>query len=263
MAVQAHTFPEIEGPDFVRSSEVEAVAEKVIELHGGVGGVGRIREVAEAIAEGELRIMWLLNEKPFNEDTEDDQEPEIAGRCVKAPRLWHDVTGVHYAIWARKYFWDRFGTELRRALILHELEHIEIKRDKNGEPKFGTRKHDVEDFVDVARQYGPSALAGEGGRYVRAAALFAGEPEPIGTKGRSVADAVVDAVEAGADAVQGLRDLADETGTSITITAGERSATIKPSTVAAVCAERFGPSRRLICTREPGHKGHHVDSEVR
>lgn len=204
MAVQAHAFPEIEGPEFVRSSEVEAVAEKVLELHGGVGGVPRVHPIAEAVRDGELRIMWLLNEKPFNDEVEDDQEPEIAGRCIKAPKLWRDVTGVDVVIWARKHFWDSFGTELRRALILHELLHIEVKRTKDGEPKYSTRKHDVEDFVDIARQYGPSALAGDGARYVRAAALFAGEPEPAIRKRTStpkeIAHAVVDAIVADPDA---------------------------------------------------------------
>lgn len=178
MAVQQPAFPELEGPDFVRSSEVEAVGAKVLELHGGVGAP--LHEVAVLVGEQELRILWLLNEKPFT-DAEDDQQPEIAGRCVKAPKLWHDVTGVDYAIWVRAHFWNDFGTELRRAVLLHELEHIEIKRDANGIPKFGTRKHDVEDFVDVARHYGPSALAGFGGQYVRAAMAFAGEPAPIAT----------------------------------------------------------------------------------
>lgn len=171
-------FPEGDGPDFLRSSEVEAVAEKVLEIHGGIGGVPRLHPIAEAVRNEELRIMWLLNEKPFNDEIEDDQEPEIAGRCVKAPKLWRDVTGIDIAIWARRHFWDDFNTELRRALVMHELLHIEVKRDKDGQAKFAIRKHDVEDFVDIAREYGPSALAGDGGRYVRAAALFAGEPEP-------------------------------------------------------------------------------------
>src|SRR6185369_1918645 len=179
MATQPKIFEDLEGPEFVRSSEVEAVAEKVLELHGGIGGVARLHPIAEAIRDDELSILWLFNEKPWNDEAEDDQEPEVAGRCVKAPRIWHDVTGHHFAIWIRKHFWDEFGTELRRAVILHELLHIEVKRDKDNQPKFAVRKHDVEDFVDVARQYGPSALAGEGGRYVRAAALFAGEPEPM------------------------------------------------------------------------------------
>jgi hypothetical protein len=188
MATQPKIFEGLDGPDFVRSSELEEVGEKVLELHGGIGGVPRLFPVAEAIRDDGLSILWLMNEKPWNDEAEDDQEPEIAGRCVKAPRLWHDVTGHHFAIWIRKHFWDQFGTELRRAVVLHELLHIEVERDKDNQPKYSTRKHDVEDFVDVARQYGPSALAGEGGRYVRAAALFAGEPEPMVAK-RSTAAA--------------------------------------------------------------------------
>jgi hypothetical protein len=182
MAVQAKAFENLEGPEFVRSSDVEAVGEKVLELHGAIGGVPRLHPIAEAVRDGELSILWLLNEKPWNDEAEDDQEPEVAGRCVKAPRIWHDVTGHHFAIWIRKHFWDEFGAELRRAVVLHELLHIEVKRDKDNQPKFATRKHDVEDFVDVARQYGPNALAGDGGRYVRAAAQFAGEPEPMAAR---------------------------------------------------------------------------------
>lgn len=77
MAIQQRTFPGIEGPDFVRSSELEAVGETVLELHGAVGS--RLHDIAELVAESELRILWLLNEKPWNDEAEDDQEPEIAG----------------------------------------------------------------------------------------------------------------------------------------------------------------------------------------
>jgi len=241
-APQQAAFPEIDGPDFVRSSEVEAVAEKVLELHGAIGGVPRLHPIAEAIRDQELRIMWLLNEKPFNDEVEDDQEPEVAGRCVKAPKLWRDVTGIDVAIWARKHFWDDFNTELRRALVLHDLLHIEVKRDKDGQAKFALRKHDVEDFVDVARQYGPSALAGDGGRYVRAAALFAGEPEPaIGkrsTKGKGV------------DIGRGMQAVADAAGTSVTITAQGRSATFGP--------KRSEPCPFAGCTLSAEHTGDHA-----
>jgi hypothetical protein len=253
MSTQPKIFEDLEGPDFVRSSDVEAVAEKVLELHGAIGGVIPLHPIAEAIRDGELSILWLLNEKPWNDEVEDDQQPEVAGRCVKAPGLWHDVTGHHFAIWARKHFWDQFSIELRRALVLHELLHIEVKRDKDGQPKFSVRKHDVEDFVDVARQYGPAALAGEGARYVRAAALFADVPESLGAR-RSLSDARA------AEIVKPLQDVADAMGSDITISAGGRSATIRGKAQAAARpAASVTPDDRigeLLCqgsNHVPGH----------
>lgn len=245
MAVQQHAFPDLEGPDFIQSEGVADVGAQVLDLHGAIGGVARINPIAEAVRDGELTILWLLNMKPFNPDTDDEDEPKIAGKCVKAPGLWRDVTGFHFAIWAREYFWTKLDVDGRRALILHELLHVEVNRDKDGNPKFATRKHDVEDFVDVARQYGPAALAGEGGRYVRAAALFAGEPEPIAAALWSedhpteptplrpldieaAMEAAIDDAAEGGPLTAGLRKVAETTGNEITISHGARSVTISP-----------------------------------
>ncbi len=175
MAVQPEIFPDLESAEFVVSDEVAEVARTVIARHRGA--IGRIEAIAEQLDAGACVITYVLNEKPFDPDVE-EEEPEIAGRCVKAPALWRDLIGWTFVVWARGYFWRQYDQALREALLLHELLHIEVKLDKNGEPKFSVRKHDVEDFVDVALQYGPNALAGDGARYVRAAALFAGEPEP-------------------------------------------------------------------------------------
>lgn len=209
MTTQPVMFPELESPDFVRSDELAKVGADVLRLHGGVLGVPRLHSVAEAVREDELTILWLLNTKPWNDETDDENEPEVAGKCLKAPRLWSDVTGYTFAIWARKHFWDQFDLEHRRALVLHELLHIEVKRDKDNQPKFAVRKHDVEDFVDVARQYGPAALAGDGARYVRAAAAYAGEPAPIGRPIDRPADDEEDLRPTGeinADALRGEAD---------------------------------------------------------
>lgn len=197
MALQPSMFPEIDGPEFVRSDEVREVGETVLDLHGGSGGVAPLYPIAQAIRDGELRILWLMNEKPYKDDEE--EKHGVAGKCVKAPRLWHDVTGYHFAIWIRQHFWNEWDPEIRRAAVLHELLHIEVKRDKDGQPKFSTAPHDVEDFVDVVRQYGP--IFGEGPRLVRAAALFAGEPAPILSRTRGKDKIVRDAAHAVVDAV--------------------------------------------------------------
>jgi len=170
MALQPVMFPEIEGPDFVRSTEVAGVAEDVLRIHGKVGGIGRLHPVARAIADEEIHVLWLLNAKPFVPE-KDEEGHDTAGKCVKAPGLWHDVTGFDVAIWIREYFWNRWDEQTRRAAVLHELLHVEVDRDKNDQAKVRIRKHDVEDFVDVVRHYGP---------------IFGGHPEPLRPERESV-----------------------------------------------------------------------------
>lgn len=162
MAADPALFPDIAGPEFVRSEQVEAVARDVLSEHGKAGGVGRVYDTARAIRDGEIAVVWLLNEKPFDELNE-DKSHDAAGKCLKAPRLWHDVTGYDVAIWIRGHFWRRADERVRRAMVLHELLHVEIRRDGEGNPKVAIRKHDVEDFVDVVRHYGPIFGYAEGG----------------------------------------------------------------------------------------------------
>jgi hypothetical protein len=166
-------WPEIEGPEFVRSSDVAAVAEAVLSEHGKAGGVPRVFDTARAIRDGEIHVLWLLNDKPFDELNE-EKSHDAAGKCLKAPRLWHDVTGFDLAIWIRGYFWRRAEPRVRQAMLLHELLHVEIRRTKENEAKVSIRKHDVEDFVDVVRHYGPIFGYAEGGArgLVKAAQLW-------------------------------------------------------------------------------------------
>lgn len=168
--LQPAMFPDLEGPDFVRSEEVADVAADVLRIHGRK--VGRLGEIEEAIEAGEVRVLYLLNTKPLDELTE-RQEHDTAGKCMKAPRLWHDVTGYDVAIWIREHFWKGWDVEVRRAAVLHELLHVDVERDKNDQARVRIRKHDVESFVDVARLYGP--IEGDAAAYVRAATMRATE----------------------------------------------------------------------------------------
>lgn len=166
MAMQTAAFPEIEGPDFIRDDAIASVGQTVLSAHGKVGGP--LFEVAKALRDGEVYVLWLRNDKPFDELNE-DLNHDTAGKCIKAPGVWHDVTGFDVAIWIRGYWWDKWDAHTREAAMLHELLHVEIKRDKNMVAKVAIRKHDVEDFVAVARLYGP--IFGEAAGYVRAATV--------------------------------------------------------------------------------------------
>lgn len=181
MAVEPVMFPDVGGVEFVRSSEVKELADDVLDRHGRSGGVPRLHPVAQAILREEISVLWLLNCKPFDPD-KDEEGHDVAGKCLKVPGLWRDITGYDVAIWIREYFWREWPADTRRAALLHELLHVEVTHNKDDEVKVAVRKHDVEDFVDVVRHYGP--LFGDGPALVRAAALYAGEPEPLDPKGR-------------------------------------------------------------------------------
>lgn len=168
MATQPAMFPEIDGPDFLRDEAIQKVGEEVLWAHGKVGGP--LFEVAEVIHNEDIRILWLRNDKPFD-PTKDEESHENVGKCIKAPGLWRDVTGYDVVIWLRGYFWDRWPAEIREASVLHELLHVEVKRNKNEEARVATRKHDVEDFVAVVKLYGP--VVGDAARYIRAATIRA------------------------------------------------------------------------------------------
>ena len=166
MALQPAMFPDIEGPEFLRDDAVAEVSRTVLSKHGKVGGP--LFEVAKAIRDEEIHVLWLRNDREFDPNGEEVTH-ETAGKCIKASRLWHDVTGFHVAIWLLGYAWDRWTPEQQEAFVLHELLHVEIKRNKDLEAKVAVRKHDVEDFVDVVRLYG--TVVGDSARYVRAATI--------------------------------------------------------------------------------------------
>jgi len=67
MALQPVMFPEIEGPDFVRSTEVAGVAEDVLRIPGKVGGIGRLHPVARAIADEEIHETYAYARASFGD----------------------------------------------------------------------------------------------------------------------------------------------------------------------------------------------------
>ncbi len=197
MASRAELFPDLSEDQFVQSDEIARVATKVLNEHAELGDISRLADVRTALREGDITVTYLLNVKPFDPVSDEAKHDAIA-KCVKAPGLWHDITGFDIAIWVRSYFWGRFDETSREALLAHELLHLDVEYDDNGECKLGIRKHDLEEFNDVVATFG------------------------------AVLPAIPEFLRA-ADPAKGLRDLvADpESGvTSITVKAGGRTATI-------------------------------------
>lgn len=199
-------FPDLDDAQFIEAPEVGLTAAAVLSRHAeGAARIPRLESVRQAIQEEDIRIGFLLNVKPFDPAKEEAKHDAIA-KCVKAPTVWHDLTGFDAIIWIRDFWWGLLGPDAREALVVHELLHLDVSYDEAGEVALAIRKHDLEEFGDVVRHYG-TILPGQ--------ADFALQ------------------LAAGTNPAAGLQDLADETGTAITVEANGRKATISPKQLAA------------------------------
>lgn len=120
--------------DYVDHPELKSIATDLI----------RRNERFQLVAE-DLRIAYLARlGEPSGEG-----EGMLAA-CVKASPLWRDVAEYDVVIWCWDAVWAALEPRQREALTAHELCHI--GRNDKGAVKL--RKHDLEEFAWVARQYG-------------------------------------------------------------------------------------------------------------
>lgn len=63
--------------------------------------------------------------------------------------------GVHgdYVLTLNADAWTNMSDKEKQALVDHELRHMKIKTTKTGK-KFVLRRHDVEEFIVIAKRYG-------------------------------------------------------------------------------------------------------------
>lgn len=122
---------------FVRSEEVEAVAATVISDHDG-----RLGDLTD------FRIAYLLN---YDKVTSDETGVHAIAKAVKAPALWQALGGWDAAVWVQADAWKALAPRQRLAVVYHELLHFYVT-EKGG---LAIAKHDVEEFIAVASEYGP------------------------------------------------------------------------------------------------------------
>lgn len=88
----------------------------------------------------------------------------MLGKCKKASDLDRELAPYDFVILLNRDFWQnpRVTDVQRRALIDHELMHAAVAYDEQGDPKvdergrtvYRVRKHDLEEFSDIASRYG-------------------------------------------------------------------------------------------------------------
>jgi hypothetical protein len=90
---------------------------------------------------------------------------QTLGQCKKASDLDRELATHDFVILLQRDFWTNPAVEdmQRRALLDHELCHATVKLDPNtlepqederGRKVFRVRKHDLEEFAEIAQRYG-------------------------------------------------------------------------------------------------------------
>lgn len=84
------------------------------------------------------------------------------GQCKKGSDLDRSLHGYDFVILLNYEAWQSLDVKQREALMFHELTHAAVSKDANGEAKtdeegrvvYRIRKHDLEEFREVANRYG-------------------------------------------------------------------------------------------------------------
>jgi len=78
----------------------------------------------------------------------------VLGTCTKQSEKLKILHGFDFIIEFAYDVWEQLTDIQQKALILHELKHISIGEDKEGNIKLRLCKHDLEEFRDVVEIFG-------------------------------------------------------------------------------------------------------------
>lgn len=132
---------------FVESDELRALAEQVMAEYS------EFRAINDAVRESELVFGYAWETKPWTDDEE--LKPHTIAKVTKASPLWRCFGRIHVAMQFRQWFWDHFDCRQREAVIYHELCHVEVGHDQQGNLRIKLAEHDLEEFGAVMRRFGP------------------------------------------------------------------------------------------------------------
>lgn len=90
-------------------------------------------------------------------------EKIVAGMCYRCDDRNRAIHGQDFIIEIAKDVWDEASDDFKTALMDHELGHVGIRMDEDGQPgidektgriKTYIHKHDIEEFEDVLERHG-------------------------------------------------------------------------------------------------------------
>lgn len=110
-----------------------------------------VRPELEAIRESDVQIVLLSS----------DHKPKkggklVFGQCEKIANKYKWAIPADFTITVFEPNCDGMTDEQLSILIFHELLHVGVEIDDNGEWKYFTVPHDLEDFKAIVDEYGTS-----------------------------------------------------------------------------------------------------------
>lgn len=108
------------------------------------------------LSEARIVLAWRKNW------TSDRDGNLVLGKCQKASDLHRWLAPYDFVILLNQEAWPELTPAQRLALVDHELCHAQVtqgedgrpKRDEVGRPVFRVRRHDIEEFREIASRHG-------------------------------------------------------------------------------------------------------------
>jgi len=116
------------------SDELKALGEKVF------------RENPEMVFAGEANIAYVLVYPSISK--------KVAGKCIRSSNELRLFSGKDYVIEMSGELWDLLPADVKELLMLHELMHVAVEVDGDGNEVYKMRDHDVQDFSAIIQKHG-------------------------------------------------------------------------------------------------------------
>jgi Putative phage metallopeptidase len=110
------------------------------------------------LKDARIALAWCTSWKP------DVDGRQTLGKCKRASDLDRELAPLDFVILLNQDYWqnEAIPNEHKTALLDHELMHAAVKLDRFGEPVedvrgrkvYRLRRHDLEEFSDIAARHG-------------------------------------------------------------------------------------------------------------
>ncbi len=123
----------------------------------------RIESCRKDLSDVKIGLAWHAGWRP------DADGVRTHGKAIKRTDLDRSLDGFDAIIELNRQSWQAFDEKAKRRLIAHELEHIQVTRDRNGEVLLDDknrvviriRKHNIADFDNIIREFGVAMMPTE------------------------------------------------------------------------------------------------------